>query len=298
MGLFSKKMTVATHDGRFHADDIFACATLSLLNDGNIKIVRTRDQKIIEAADFVVDVGGEHDALKQRFDHHQKGGAGERENAMPYSAFGLVWKTYGEKLCGSKEIADRIDMKFVQSFDAWDNGIDMFSPIPNTPLPYLIQYAFYAYWPTWQEDSSAFDERFERLVDFAVDLLKREIIVTRDYLLGEKKIAACYQASPDKRILILDGRYPWEEVSLVYPEPLFVVGPRADSKWKAEGILKKTGSFERRAYFPESWAGKRDEELVKVTGVADAVFCHNGRFLAVAETREGALALAQKALSA
>ena len=48
---------------------------------------------------------------------------------------------------------------------------------------------------------------------------------------------------------------------------------------------------------PESWAGKDGEELQKITGVPDAIFCHNKRFMASAGSREGAIALAQKAIA-
>jgi len=54
-------------------------------------------------------------------------------------------------------------------------------------------------------------------------------------------------------------------------------------------------SFENRKSFPESWAGKRGNELVLATGVSDAIFCHRGRFLTVAGSKEGALALAELA---
>jgi len=47
---------------------------------------------------------------------------------------------------------------------------------------------------------------------------------------------------------------------------------------------------------PAEWAGLRDAELARVTGVADAVFCHRNRFMAVARTKEGAVALAKLAL--
>ena len=55
-------------------------------------------------------------------------------------------------------------------------------------------------------------------------------------------------------------------------------------------------AFATRIKFPESWAGKRDKDLAEVSGVSDSVFCHNGRFLAVAKSKEGALALAKLAL--
>jgi len=56
--------------------------------------------------------------------------------------------------------------------------------------------------------------------------------------------------------------------------------------------------YENRKNFPEAWAGKRDGELARATGVPDALFCHTNRFLAVAKTKEGALALAKLAIDA
>ena len=40
MSIFKKKKILITHDSTFHADDLFAAATLSILNKGNIKIIR------------------------------------------------------------------------------------------------------------------------------------------------------------------------------------------------------------------------------------------------------------------
>ena len=50
-------------------------------------------------------------------------------------------------------------------------------------------------------------------------------------------------------------------------------------------------------YFPKSWSGKRGEELAEITGVKDAVFCHNDIFFAVAKSKEGAIELAKKAIA-
>ncbi len=58
-------------------------------------MIRTRDLEVINKADIVIDVGGEYNADTGRFDHHQRGGAGERENGIPYSSFGLIWQKYG-----------------------------------------------------------------------------------------------------------------------------------------------------------------------------------------------------------
>lgn len=294
MGFFSQKKILVTHDSTFHADDVFATATLLMLLKDEAKVIRTRDEQKIATADFVYDVGGEDDPEKNRFDHHQIGGAGARPNGVPYASFGLVWKKYGEELCGSKEAADAIDEKLVQAIDAADNGVNTFTPSAHVS-PYLIQSFLYALRPSWLEDQD-YDKSFHEAVLIAKIVLRREIKRTIDDLIGEKKVFECYQAAEDKRLIVLDAKYPWEEATISYPEPLFVVAPRPDGKWKSEPVFSKPGSFERRKYFPQAWAGKRDEELQKITGVPDAVFCHNGRFIAVALSKEGALKLAQIAL--
>ena len=57
-----------------------------------------------------------------------------------------------------------------------------------------------------------------------------------------------------------------------------------------------TDTFDARADLPASWAGLRDADLAAVTGVPDAKFCHNGRFIAAAKSYEGIRQLARLAL--
>ena len=75
---------IGTHNGVFHADDVFACATLSLIFPDS-EIVRSRDPKILASCDFRVDVGGKYDPSTNDFDHHQ--GKILRDNGIPYAAF-------------------------------------------------------------------------------------------------------------------------------------------------------------------------------------------------------------------
>jgi len=49
--------TIATHNGSFHADDVFGVGVLMGVFPSHT-LVRTRDQALIDAADYVVDVGG------------------------------------------------------------------------------------------------------------------------------------------------------------------------------------------------------------------------------------------------
>ena len=296
MSFFKKNKILVTHNGNFHADDIFATATLDILLDGDIKVIRTRDEKWFKDGDYVYDVGGIYDPETNRFDHHQKGGAGTRDNGTPYASFGLVWKTYGAKICGSDAIAHQIDKKLVQPIDANDNGFDLFT-LKSDVAPYLIQDLFYLWKPSYKEEAE-YDVPFMKMVKIARDILLREIKKTGDNLEAENIVLDAYKKAIDKRIIILDISCPWSDVLDMYTEPLYVVYEKVDKSWGVTCVRKNKNTYENRKSLPEAWAGLRDDELAKVTGVPDATFCHNARFLAVAKSKAGAIALAEKALLA
>ncbi len=292
-----KMKTIITHSSRFHADDVFAVATLSLLLDGEIKVIRTRDEKLFETGDFVLDVGGVNDEAKNRFDHHQAGGAGKRANGMPYASFGLVWKKFGAELAGSQAAADFIDRKVVQSIDAMDNGLDLATPTHPDVFPYNFPTIVSSFVPTWREGVAGLDAAFLEMVAIAKKILAREIVQAKDSLLADQKIAEAYKNAEDKRLIILDKNYPWDFLIMKYPEPIFVVYPTpGETTWKFGAIRKSHESYESRKLLPAAWAGKRNAELAAASGVPDAVFCHNARFMAVAGSKEGAIALAKLAL--
>ena len=197
MSIFTKKKICVTHNGAFHTDDLFATATLSILNNGNIKIIRTRDQRIMKTGDYVYDVGGEYDPKSNLFDHHQKGGAGNRENGIPYSSFGLIWKEYGEKICGSLDVAFEIDKKIVQPIDAIDNGIDVTTTIYKDVESYTINNITKAFYPTWDEEVKDVDKIFKQEVQKIIPLLEREIKVAQSNIKGEKIIMDDYNNAVD-----------------------------------------------------------------------------------------------------
>jgi uncharacterized UPF0160 family protein len=296
--IFSRKPLIATHNSHFHPDDVCAVATLHILLRGKYRLIRTRDQAVLDGADYVVDVGGVHDASCQRFDHHQKGGAGERPNGIPYAAFGLVWKEYGSMLAGSEEAAAHIDEEIVAPGDARDNGFEIIDSRVAPIKPYEFADSLFSLNPSWNEDQD-FDGQFRKAVALAVPMLERAIARAASSEKGKKFTEEAYQKATDKKIIELDGQYPWRDVLMSHPEPLFVVRVTPEGgTWGAKGIpVEKTG-YALRKDFPAEWAGLSDADLARVSGVPDAVFCHNKRFLAVAKSREGALALARKAVEA
>lgn len=304
MSFFKKKKICVTHNGAFHADDLFATATLSILNNGNIKIIRTRDSKVMKTGDYVYDVGGENDPERNKFDHHQKGGGGVRENGIPYSSFGLIWKTYGEKICGSKEVAQYIENKIVCSIDASDVGFDIIKPLIKNVYKYSAESIFLSESPTWKENNSNIDKIFIKQVQKVISLLKREIKIAVDDIDGINKLLNNYNESEDKRIIISDSdfpRYLLQDTLSKLQEPLYLIYPSSKSlTWKVEAIKKSPETMESRKPFPDSWRGflNGDSELEKIIGITGIIFTHPTGFYAQVKSKEGAIALAQKALIA
>lgn len=293
------KIKIVTHDNKFHADDVFACAVLTLYFEKEKKefeILRTRNNEIIKKADIVFDVGGEHDPDRNRFDHHQIGKAGERENLIPYAAFGLVWKKYGKLLCGDEKIANKIDEKIVQPIDAYDNGVVIVEKKFGDIIPMSLSDLVDTYSPIYDSNED-FDTQFYKAVENAKIVLSREIQRKLGEQKAKEKVLEIYENTKDKRLLIFDNHLPWKSTVSKLVEPIFVIFPREDGKYTLHAVPKgDPRDLLYRKYLPAKWGGLRDEDLQKVTGVGDAVFCHNDRFIVIVGSIKGANLLAELAL--
>jgi uncharacterized UPF0160 family protein len=291
------KTTIATHNGSFHADDVFAVATLLLVYPV-AEVIRTRDPEKINAATIAVDVGTEYDPPRLRFDHHQAGGAGIRANTIPYASFGLIWKEHGLALSGGdRDVAQIIEQKLVMPVDALDNGVEVSHSVFDGIRTYSVSDFFYSFIEETHPSEEYLDEAFRKVVMLAQGVIVREIGHARNELKDENDVKRLVETTLDPRLIIMDRPMSWHRVLIPLPEVLYVVYPRYGERWGLEVVPKHFVGFERKKPLPESWAGKSDHELAAITGVPDAMFCHNKRFLAVAGTKEGALKLAEIALN-
>lgn len=143
---------IGTHSGHFHADEALAVHMLRQLPAyAGSALVRTRDPKILETCHTVVDVGGEYDAARHRYDHHQRGFATTFPGRpTKLSSAGLVFLHFGPSIIaqrlaaltnqaeGSSSVTEdsaevqmlhkKIYESFVEALDAHDNGISVYDP--------------------------------------------------------------------------------------------------------------------------------------------------------------------------
>lgn len=285
---------VGTHSGSFHADEVFALATLRLAH-GAIGIIRTRDAEALALCDLRVDVGRKYDPATGDFDHHQ-GDAGERANGIRYASFGLVWRELGPQVCGSEAIAEELDNALVAPIDAGDNGQELIDQTTfDGVAPYHLGRLISSYGPSWDDPDREGSEQsgFGEALKLADGILRREIASAQARARATGLVREAILVAEDPRIIEFDRGLPWKSVVMnEAPEAVVVIYPRT-TDWGVQAVPADTGSFDNRKDFPESWAGLEGAELQAATGVSDAVFCHVGRFMAVAGSREGAIALAK-----
>ncbi|KAL9090066.1 MAG: hypothetical protein Q9159_002234 [Coniocarpon cinnabarinum] len=112
------------------------------------------------------------------------------------------------------------------------------------------------------------------------------------------------------RILVLPWRkegLPWHDHLYKIEEEqreagvtlytLFPENGEKDSKWRIRAVSRSSEGFELRKPLPEGWRGVRDEELSKLAGIDGCVFVHASGFIGGNQTFEGALKMAQTALT-
>jgi len=279
--------TIVTHNGNFHADDVFSVAAIEMVFP-SFKLIRTRDSELIAKADIVIDVGGEYDPETDRFDHHQRGGAGERENGIPYSSFGIIWKKYGVEICqGNQDVANAVDAGLVSTIDAIDCG-----HVEGVAQGISLSQTIGMFNPTWQEDCHV-DDCFNEAVGFASRLLTRFIAAAAGGISAKAIVAKAIENAEDPRVIVLEKYTPWKKtVFNLSEEALYVVYPSQTGEWRIQTVPAELGTFEDRKSLPEAWAGLSGDELKEVTGIEDAMFCHNGLFIAGAESFESTMKMA------
>jgi uncharacterized UPF0160 family protein len=309
-------MLVVTHGGKFHADDAWAVAVLKILYP-DCEIIRTRDTAVIEAADFAVDVGGIWDPATGRFDHHQKGFDGARPTGVPYASAGLVWREYGARCVAAlsaahtghelpedtaREMAYAIDADIVQYLDLADVGA-----AKSAPGGYGLSAIISGFNPNWLDEQrlgyGAATEayrlsQFRRAMAHLTEVLVNAVKYRVGALLAVEQVRQAEVLEGGKVLLLKNSALPWTQlVRKEMPRILFVVSHSiAEQRYLLHTVPMSVDSFKARADLPQEWAGLRDADLAAVTGVPDAIFCHNGRFIAAVKSYEGARTMAAQAL--
>lgn len=296
---------LVTHSGGFHADEVLSSVILTRLFP-QAEIVRSRAPEWITPGPdrIVYDVGGAYDPEARIFDHHQRG-APLREDEKPLSSFGLVWRHFGHDYLRASGVPEAdldgihasFDTGFVLPVDLVDNGA--LSPseagiLTSMTLPVLLE----TLKPVFDEtDPEAETRAFHAAVAIARSFVEARIARSAAKRRAETLVADAIAAAGTGHVLELPMGMPFRPavVKAGADQLLFVVTPRG-TEWTLGGIRLNEDGFALRADLPAAWAGLTGADLEAASGVPGASFCHNGRFIAAAKTREAILAMADLAV--
>ena len=219
-------------------------------------------------------------------------------------------------------------MDFVEALDAHDNGISVYDPKDTEGL----QKRFYDggiglgslvgdlnAWSDEEEKGEMHPKQVQETEDtrfleaselMGTVFLRKLKYYHRNWLPARTEVREMYtirkQHNLEGRIMVFERGVPWKDhlytleaehpnerqvVYVLYPE-----GQHHDSKWRIQAVSVTKDSFESRKPLPEAWRGVRDEDLEVVTGIKGSVFVHASGFIGGNKSRNGAMAMAMKAL--
>ncbi|PNW87344.1 hypothetical protein CHLRE_02g118900v5 [Chlamydomonas reinhardtii] len=321
---------IGTHSGTFHCDEALGCWLLRQTpRFKDAEIVRTRDPEVLKDLDVVIDVGGEYDFPRLRLDHHQrefteKFGHGFETTRL--SSAGLVYRHFGREVLAGllgwpldhpelETVYLQVYRNFIEAVDAVDNGVGQYT-VPSGTAPLYVNNTTLgarvaSLNPRWNQpsDDATLYQQFLK----AVELTGREFSeavdwVARGWLPGRRPVAeslaARHSVHPSGKIILLLEYCPWkdhlydlERESGCVGEVLYCVyQDDRDKSYRVQCVSVGPGSFENRRSLPAAWRGVRDDALSELSGIPGCVFVHAGGFIGGNKTKEGALAMAVKAL--
>ena len=294
-----------THSGGFHADELLSSVILTKLFP-NAELRRTRDRDWLSPSldKIIYDVGGDYNAQNQIFDHHQRPGP-LRQDGQPYSSFGLIWAHYGQDYLKAmdvpeadiKAIHQAFDEKFVLPIDLLDNGAmepSVAGPLSILTLPSLFDMMK----PVFDNTSpTATDDAFLQALSIARIFVEASITDRAAVLRAKSMVNDAIIKAGKSQILELPMGMPYLSALRASGADhlLFMIAPRGDD-WTINGIKLNDNTFDQRADLPSSWAGLTDGDLESASGVQGAIFCHNARFIAVANSRDAIIKMAEIAV--
>ena len=303
-------MTIAhliTHSGGFHADELLSSVILTNLFP-QAQLRRTRDREWLKPATdkIIYDVGGDYSSEAQIFDHHQRPGP-LREDDQPFSSFGLVWKHFGRDYLAALDVPEddveaihaKFDAKFVLPIDLLDNGAmepSVAGPLTILTLPSLLG----SLKPVFDDTSpTADDDAFFKALPIAASFVEAALRNLAAKARAEGVVLTAIANAGTSPILELPMGMPYRSaLDLAEADHImFMINPRG-ADWTLNGIKLSNDTFDQRADLPAAWAGLTDVALENASGVIGAKFCHNGRFIAVADSRDAILKMAELAVKA
>jgi len=226
---------IGTHNGIFHADETMAMTLRKVFFGERHFYIRSRNPKMLELCDILVDVGLEYDG-KTKFDHHQY--------RHGLSSAGLTWKYIKEVLNLKEGQYSNID-RLVEMVDKADTGEEK---APEFSLPDIVS-KLNENPHSWRQKVAFL--KAVSMISKVIESMKTEVDMLNK---TATRIKTCKKMKTEsgKTVMIFPDNglhFSWSHVingeSEEYSDINVVTWYSSkDKDWKAQIPPKKVGSFE------------------------------------------------------
>ncbi len=306
----SKIKHVVTHNGVFHADEVFAIAFLNIVAKRTVlnlfHVIRVNNDDIDQYKDrddvIIVDIGG------GEFDHHKlyplnntcksyrsyaRNINGVKEyKRYDFASFGKVVRAYHELVDPIKDLKEYkyFDRNFVCKIDGYDNGdrtynsdfsnlLNEMNPVWNAEIE----------WVGDPEDEVSFN--FMDAICFCMFIINKKLENIKAMKDAESIIEEA-KKNENNHIIILNKYVPY--LGKLNPDTEYVIFPSKRDIGCYNISVQKNENGEFIKPLPKEWYGyNRKENSIDNSSQKDPVkgliFCHHTGFLAVFDSIENAV---------
>lgn len=320
-GKYKMSVKLGTHSGRFHTDEILAIVMLMYLPQyKNAEIIRTRDPRVLETCDVVVDVGGVYDHSKKRYDHHQKTFKDtlDDKHDIRLSSAGLIYKHYGDEILElgfgitdktkRKRIYDRLYTHFIEAVDAVDNGVNQFDGEAKYEVNTTLQNRVNNCNPNFLEDNPDENAYFKKAMVIVKDDFTDCVHYLRDVWYVAKSIVqkafeTRFECHPSGRVLLLEKNCPyWDHLYEIEQENnigefvYYVLYFDKNKNYRCGAVSKVKQQFTSRMPFSKKCRGLQEKELEEVSTIKGLSFVHYTGFTSGGKSKDSLLKLVELTL--
>ena len=273
----TSQIQVVTHDGIFHADEVFACALLCIAyGRNNVGIIRSRHSKVLEVATndkdmWVIDVGNSYDPSMLNFDHHMRDFDVTNSFGNKLSSFGMVVEELLRRDFFN-EVKESL-LKFSNKVDMLDNGVKKAEDL-------LFLSVFNSY-----SDNEVIN--FYAALETATSYLRSLINQWKEERIINMRLNDSLGNMTEDGIIYNTDYIPVDERANAIPEAKLVIYKNKQGTYNIQSVnVGETKDFSVRCPAPSKWLGLRDNELIRASGGLPLTFCHVGGFLTVTSTND------------
>lgn len=300
------KIKVGIHSEPNHPDDILCVVLLEKeYGEENVQVVRTRDLEILKTCDYILDVGGKDEIVRDKdgnivqvwLDHHQIDSEYETNGVKKAACSKLADFLYSDV---NKFLLKELHRILIDPVAASDNGQDL------VVGQNLLNFVSLMVEQDWRKEPNAEEslKRFNKTKEMVSNIVDGVVERISGLVTGRNIVCDILKNIGEREYIVLDRyipKYIWNNILLEYNKAhnnriKAVVFPTTHLAWDGVMVHKDRNTFECIKNYPKNWLGLRDEELSKVSGISGAIFCHTAGFFFEGKTKESVIEAVEKVL--